>query len=236
MPRLLLYPAVTASLLLCACSQQPAEVVYKGSSGSGSMASVRDYNNLTPSAGADSAYIPPEHSLSTRAPAVGVQAVGVSDLPPPAQKKTELPATKPSASLAPKSASIHRSAFIQPVDGSVTSYFGPQDGGIIHDGITISGKAGAPVRASADGTVAYVGNSLKGYGNMVIIKHAKGHNTTYAHLQNVGVKRAQSVKQGDVIGRVGTHDSASPEIYFSLRKGNAPVDPFTVLPSAQAAL
>lgn len=116
--------------------------------------------------------------------------------------------------------------FSWPIRGQVASKFGPKAGGLYNDGINIKAKEGTEVKASEDGVVAYVGNELKGYGNLVIIKHGSGWITAYAHLKNATVKRGEKVKKGSEIGLVGaTGNVDSPQLYFGLRKGRDAVNP-----------
>jgi murein DD-endopeptidase MepM/ murein hydrolase activator NlpD len=116
--------------------------------------------------------------------------------------------------------------FSWPLKGQIVSRFGPKSGGLYNDGINIKAKDGADVKASEDGVVAYVGNELKGYGNLVIIKHSGGWITAYAHLKSSSTKRGQEVKKGQKIGAVGsTGNVTSPQLYFGLRKGRDAVNP-----------
>lgn len=116
--------------------------------------------------------------------------------------------------------------FSKPVNGKVVSKFGPKSGGLYNDGINISAPVGTKVKASEDGVVAYVGNELKGYGNLVIVKHSGGWITAYAHLSKALVKKGQKVKKLDAIAEVGsTGNVSSPQLYFGLRKGRDAVNP-----------
>lgn len=116
--------------------------------------------------------------------------------------------------------------FIWPVKGKIISTFGAKKGGLYNDGINIAASKGTSVRASEDGVVAYVGNELKGYGNLIIIKHSSGWITAYAHLSSLSVKRGQKVNKGDVIALVGSSGNVdSPQLYFGLRKGRDAIDP-----------
>jgi murein DD-endopeptidase MepM/ murein hydrolase activator NlpD len=118
------------------------------------------------------------------------------------------------------------SHFSWPLRGQIISKFGPKSGGLYNDGINIKAKEDAEVKASEEGVVAYVGNELKGYGNLVIIKHSGGWITAYAHLKNSFTKRGQQVKKGQKIGTVGaTGNVTSPQLYFGLRKGRDAVNP-----------
>ncbi len=119
------------------------------------------------------------------------------------------------------------SEFIWPVTGKkVLSGYGPKGSGKANDGINIASSEGEPVWAAADGEVVYVGNELDSYGNMVIIKHASERNTTYAHLNQSTVDKYDRVKQGDIIGYVGsTGNVRKPQLHFAVREGKNPVDP-----------
>jgi murein DD-endopeptidase MepM/ murein hydrolase activator NlpD len=108
----------------------------------------------------------------------------------------------------------------------VLSSFGPKGGGKVNDGINIASKEGEPVWAAADGEVVYVGNELQGYGNMVLIKHVGGKTTTYAHLNSSSVDKYDRVKQGDIIGYVGsTGNVKAPQLHFAIRDGKEAIDP-----------
>lgn len=127
---------------------------------------------------------------------------------------------------------------IWPVNGKkVISGFGPKGGGKANDGMNIAAAEGEPVWASADGEVLYVGNELKGYGNMILIKHAGGKSTNYAHLSRATVDKYERVKQGDIIGYVGsTGNVKKPQLYFSVHEGKEAVDPRKYLASEVAGL
>ena len=85
---------------------------------------------------------------------------------------------------------------------------------------------GTPVKASDDGVVAYAGNELKGYGNLVLVRHSNGYVTAYAHASELMVKRGDSVKRGQMIAKSGqTGNVSSPQLHFEIRKGATPVDP-----------
>src|SRR6201999_167944 len=99
------------------------------------------------------------------------------------------------------------------------------------DGINIAADKGEPIRAAADGVVAYVGSDIALYGGLILIKHGQGWITAYGHADALLVKRGQSVRRGDIIGRAGsTGDVTSPQLHFEIRKGRAPVDPLAQLP------
>ena len=116
--------------------------------------------------------------------------------------------------------------FIWPVTGQVVSGFGPKAGGLHNDGINIAAPAGTPVRAAEDGVVSYVGNEIRGYGNLVLLRHTDGWVTAYAHNARNLVARGQMVLRGDVIASVGASGGiAQPQSHFELRQGTTAVNP-----------
>ena len=116
--------------------------------------------------------------------------------------------------------------FIWPIKGKVISSFGQKPGGLYNDGINIKASNSAPVKAVEDGLVAYVGNELRGYGNLIIIKHSKGWVSAYAHLEKTNVRTGTKVRQGQVIANVGsTGNVKSSQLYFGIRKGREAVNP-----------
>jgi murein DD-endopeptidase MepM/ murein hydrolase activator NlpD len=136
------------------------------------------------------------------------------------------------ASLPPPSASVEvptgaaPGAFIWPVQGRVLSGFGTKPGGLVNDGINIAAAAGTPVRASQDGTVAYAGNELRGYGNLLLVRHDNGWMTAYAHAGELLVGRGDKVKRGQMIARVGASGNVNePQLHFEIRQGARSVDP-----------
>lgn len=121
--------------------------------------------------------------------------------------------------------------FIWPVEGKVVSTFGPKTRGRRNDGINIATSRGAPVRAVENGVVAYAGNELRGFGNMVLIKHQGGWISTYAHNDRLLVGRGDRVRRGQVIARAGSTGRADGvQLHFELRKGTTAVDPLQHLP------
>jgi murein DD-endopeptidase MepM/ murein hydrolase activator NlpD len=90
-----------------------------------------------------------------------------------------------------------------------------------------------PVKAAEDGTVAYAGKELKGYGNLVLVRHPNGYVTAYAHAKELLVKRGDQVKRGQVIARSGqTGNVNTPQLHFEIRKGSSPLDPTRFLNGA----
>jgi murein DD-endopeptidase MepM/ murein hydrolase activator NlpD len=121
--------------------------------------------------------------------------------------------------------------FRWPLAGRVISDFGASGTGERNDGINISAQQGAPVRASASGTVSYCGNELKGYGNLVLIRHDDGYITAYAHVASFIVNRDDHVLAGQVIAYAGTTgDVSSPQLHFEIRQGVRALDPKSLLP------
>lgn len=122
------------------------------------------------------------------------------------------------------------SNFIWPVKGKLFSRF-EQTKERRHDGIDISAPEGTPIRAAADGRVIYSGSGIRGYGNIIIIKHANNFFTVYAHNSENNVLEGDIVKQGQIIGKVGkTGKTSGPHLHFEIRKGKTPVDPLKLLP------
>ena len=104
--------------------------------------------------------------------------------------------------------------------------FSATDGGTHNDGINIAAPLGTPVRAADNGVVVYAGNELRGFGNLLLVRHADGWVSAYAHCDALLVKRGDQVKRGQVIARVGQSGSvAAPQLHFELRKGAEAVDP-----------
>ena len=116
--------------------------------------------------------------------------------------------------------------FIWPVNGKVISTFGQKPGGLYNDGINIQAKESEPVKAAEDGLVAYVGNELRGYGNLIILKHSGGWISAYAHLKDTKVKIGTKVSKGSPIATVGSSGNVnSAQLYFGIRRGREAVNP-----------
>ena len=116
--------------------------------------------------------------------------------------------------------------FIWPLKGEVVSQFGPKQGGLYNDGINIKAIQGSIIKTSDAGIVAYVGNELKSYGNLIIIKHKNGWISAYAHLSKISVQNGQKIQPETAIGEVGKSGNVKfPQLYFSLRKGRDAVNP-----------
>jgi murein DD-endopeptidase MepM/ murein hydrolase activator NlpD len=132
-----------------------------------------------------------------------------------------------------KSAEGAGNLFRWPVRGRVIAGFGPKPNGLQNDGINLAVPEGTPIKAADDGVVSYAGNELKGYGNLVLVRHGNGFVTAYAHASEIMVKRGDAVKRGQVIAKSGqTGNVTSPQLHFEIRKGATPVDPSQYLNGA----
>ncbi len=139
-------------------------------------------------------------------------------------------AYKKSASFAHPRSRGGTVSFIWPLHGSILQTF-DTSGGQNHDGIDIKAREGACICAAADGKVIYSGDTIKGYGNMIIIKHGDGFVTVYAHNSVNMVRKGQAVRQGQVIAKVGsTGYTTAPHLHFELRLHAIPVNPLKYLP------
>ena len=121
--------------------------------------------------------------------------------------------------------------FAWPLNGPILARFGPLAPGKISDGINIAAAAGTPIRATADGVVAYAGDQIGVYGGLVLINHGGGWVSAYGHAAKIDVQRGQAVRTGDVIGRAGaTGQVQTSQLHFQLRKNRIPIDPMKQLP------
>jgi murein DD-endopeptidase MepM/ murein hydrolase activator NlpD len=147
--------------------------------------------------------------------------------PPAAAPEPEIVAPPQPLTEPPARASAR---FAWPVRGKLIAGFGSAGKGLHNDGINIAAPTGAQVHAADNGVVAYAGNELKGFGNLLLIKHADGWTTAYAHNEKLLVGRGAEVKQGQVIATVGrTGNVDSPQLHFEVRKGTQAMDPLEFL-------
>jgi murein DD-endopeptidase MepM/ murein hydrolase activator NlpD len=138
--------------------------------------------------------------------------------------------TSPSEPARVISAPLKNADFLWPVSGKVIGSFGPIDQWHRRDGIDIAARWGAPVLAAQDGIVAYAGNVIRAYGQMILLLHDQGYITTYAHNAALLVEVGDVVRRGQVIARVGdSGDTDRIMLHFELRKGRTPIDPQTRL-------
>ena len=153
----------------------------------------------------------------------------VAQVEPPASARVVTPAADPLPEAAPTGTTGGASAspsFRWPVRGRVITGFGPKTSGGQNDGINVAVPEGTPIKAAEEGVVAYAGSELKGYGNLVLVRHSNGFVTAYAHASELAVKKGETVKRGQVIGKAGaTGNVTSPQLHFEVRKGATPVDP-----------
>jgi len=157
----------------------------------------------------------------------------VASVPPSAQTQAATP-QQPQAELPEPPPRGGR--FMWPVQGKVIGHYGTSASGTHNDGINIAAAKGTPVRAADSGVVAYAGNELRGYGNLVLIKHAGGWMTAYAHNGTLLVKRGDVVKRGQEIATVGSTGIVSePQLHFEIRRGTQVLDPTQYLAASQAS-
>jgi murein DD-endopeptidase MepM/ murein hydrolase activator NlpD len=161
---------------------------------------------------------PPGHVAAADPPIVANVHVATPVEPPPAAAVNSAP------------------AFRWPARGRIVNNYGARVNGSINDGIDLAVPEGTPVRSADDGVVAYAGNELKGYGNLVLVRHADGFVTAYANGSELLVKRNDQVHKGQVIMKSGqTGNAAAPQLHFEVRKNSAPVDPTQYLPADKSA-
>ncbi|WP_404378430.1 LysM peptidoglycan-binding domain-containing protein [Caenispirillum salinarum] len=124
-----------------------------------------------------------------------------------------------------------------PVQGQIISKYGPAGAGLHNDGINIAVPEGTPVRAAENGVVVYSGNELRGFGNLLLLKHDGGWMTAYAHNSKLLVERGATVQRGDVIAHSGqTGNVDRPQVHFEIRKGSKAVDPMAHLDGRGVAM
>ncbi len=172
------------------------------------------------------------------APAAPVTRVAAAapDMQPKARLAQAAPTADEPAAPSPVKAAETTGAlptFRWPARGKVISAYGAKTNGKVNDGINLAVPEGTPIKAADDGVVAYAGNELKGYGNLVLIRHANGYVTAYADASELLVKRGDTIKRGQVIAKSGqTGEVQSPQLHFEIRKGSTPVDPLQFLNGA----
>jgi murein DD-endopeptidase MepM/ murein hydrolase activator NlpD len=171
---------------------------------------------------------PPEPQTKPSPPPV----VALAEPPPPPISK---PPDRPVAPPPPTAPNAPVSNFIWPVHGHVLSSYGESAQGTHNDGIDIAAPAGTPVLAAGAGEVAYAGNELKGYGDLILVKHDNGFITAYAHNATMLVKRGDRVSRGQEIAKVGATGAVDqPQLHFEIRRGTRALDPSDYLPAQGA--
>lgn len=176
----------------------------------------------------------PSQKPVVTAEAVPAPAPHVADAPAPTPQAAPQPQPAPQPEVAaapppkaePAPAARSSGRYLWPVKGKLISSFGPKPDGLHNDGLNIAAAKGTPVVAADNGVVAYAGNELRGFGNLLLVKHPDGFITAYAHLDRIDVERGATVRRGQAIGTVGqTGSVTSPQLHFELRKGSQAVDP-----------
>ncbi len=186
-----------------------------------------------------------------RIPGGGIQSPIANSQPAPAPRQTAVantpdyldraePVTRQPAPVLRQEPQVQQpdngSGFRWPVRGRVISKFGSKPNNTRNEGINIAVPEGTGVRAAEAGVVAYAGNELKGYGNLVLVRHQNGWVTAYAHNSELMVKRGDAVRRGDVIARAGKTGSVkTPQVHFEVRQGATAVDPMKYLSSRTAS-
>ena len=147
----------------------------------------------------------------------------------PVKTETKKISSDPSKKL-PTITARSSSKFSWPVRGKILSNYGAKSSGLFNDGINISATRGTAVKAAENGVVAYAGNEVKGMGNLIIVQHASGWMTVYAHMDSLAVKRGTRVSVGQKIGTVGSTGKVdSPQLHFEIRKGTKAYNPSSYL-------
>lgn len=194
-------------------------------------ASVATVSPITGSGQAEVRPLPPPGAYAPapapEAPAPLPPAVVPPTVSPPVSATP--PATVPPVAAIPEPsrASAASLPWIWPTPGKVIETFDDPR----NKGIDIAGNEGAPVQAAADGEVVYVGSAVRGYGNLVIVRHSDDFITAYAHNRKVLVAEKQSVKRGQAIAELGRSDADRPKLHFEIRHQGKPVDPLKYLPA-----
>ena len=153
-----------------------------------------------------------------------------ADTKKPESKQTKNTDKSGTTTQSQKIAARSSSKFTWPVRGTILSHYGAKTGGLYNDGINISAATGTNVVAAENGVVAYAGNEVRGMGNLIIIQHADGWMTVYAHLNSMTVRRGARVNVGQKIGTVGqTGKVTKPQLHFEIRKGTKSYNPTNYL-------
>ena len=171
----------------------------------------------------------PKVAPAAKVAPVRTAALAPAPVAPAPEAAPAKPDPTPTASVAPAGAPAADASgnpeFRWPARGRIIQGF---KGG--NDGINIAVPEGTQVKAAEGGTVAYAGSELKGYGNLVLIRHPNGYVTAYANNGELDVKRGDQVKRGQTIAKSGQSGNvSSPQLHFELRKGSTPVDPTSYL-------
>jgi lipoprotein NlpD len=190
-------------------------------------ASVATVSPITGSGQADVRPLPPPGASMPGAQAPLPPAVLPPTATPPVAASPPAAAPPVAAAPEPSRAPSASLPWIWPTPGKVIETFDDPR----NKGIDIAGNEGAPVQAAADGEVVYVGSAVRGYGNLVIVRHSDDFITAYAHNRKVLVAEKQSVKRGQPIAELGRSDADRPKLHFEIRHQGKPVDPLKYLPA-----
>jgi lipoprotein NlpD len=179
---------------------------------------------------------PANDGVVTR-PVTAPSAVTATSVPPPGTRTAATPSVTPqplpaaSAPLPPASSPSDEDVqWIWPVTGGAGNVVATFDE-VKNKGVGIGGKLGDPVLAAGDGRVVYAGAGLRGYGNLIILKHNNTYLTAYAHNQTLLVKEDQTVRKGQKIAEMGNSDADRVKLHFEIRRQGKPVDPLRFLPA-----
>jgi murein DD-endopeptidase MepM/ murein hydrolase activator NlpD len=173
----------------------------------------------------------PPASTPVQPPAAAPPKVAAVEPPQTARVATPEPPAAPETTVAEPTGGAP--SFRWPVRGRVITAFGAKTDGQQNDGVNLAVPVGTAIRSAEDGVVAYAGNELKGYGNLILVRHTDGFVTAYAHASELMVKRGDKVRRGQVIAKSGqTGNVSAPQLHFEIRKGSTPVDPMQHLPGA----
>lgn len=179
-----------------------------------------------------SPYIAPKKNTVSSAPKEEFKSATVAKVDKetlPEAKVVQLQNTAPNTANK-KLALAGKNSFIKPVSGKVISRFGPKADGLHNDGINIQAPRGSTVRVADKGVVVHSGNEIEGYGNMVLVRHANGYLSAYAHMDKSIVKKGDVVSRGQAIGTVGATGSIkTPQLHFEIRKGRDAINPETII-------
>lgn len=163
-------------------------------------------------------------------PVTTASATPLANTPAPAtsaDKPAAAPPVAPTPAPTAGATADDEISWIWPTNGAVLAGFDE----VKNKGLDIAGHAGDPVLAAADGRVVYVGAGLRGYGNLIILKHNNTYLTAYAHNQTLLIKEDQSVRKGQKIAEMGSSDADRVKLHFEVRRQGKPVDPTKYLPA-----
>lgn len=175
--------------------------------------------------GAGSIQAPPAPTGTAVAQVEPIKEVGVEQRPLDGSVVTTPPVTAPAMTPAPVNTS--GIDWLWPASGKVISGFNEA----LNKGVDIEGNLGDPVVAAADGVVVYSGSGLRGYGNLLIVRHDATYLSAYAHNSQLLAKEGQNVRRGEKIAELGQSDAPSPRLHFEIRRGGTPEDPMRYLPA-----